>query len=184
MTSVKDTRINRACPEALSWLLWGILFLVLTFLDQWTKNLAKGHLQGTDGITLIPSVLNLSYLENRGMAFGMFQGGQFIFIGLCLIFLILLLYFFSRIPKTLFYLPLMVTGAVLGAGALGNLIDRIFLGYVVDFIYFSLIDFPVFNVADIFVVCGGFALVLLSIFYYQDKDFDFITKKRKNSCIY
>ena len=111
----------------------------------------------------------------------MFQGKQFIFIGLCLVFLILLLYLFARIPKTFFYLPLMITGAILGAGALGNLIDRIFLGYVVDFIYFPLIDFPVFNVADIFVVCGGFSLVLLSIFYYQDEDFDFITKKRKNS---
>ena len=182
MTSIKENaRLNKACPEALSWLLWGFLFLGLTFFDQWTKSLAKSHLQGTEGITLIPSVLKLSYLENRGMAFGMFQGKQFIFIGLCLVFLILLLYLFARIPKTLFYLPLMITGAILGTGALGNLIDRIFLGYVVDFIYFSLIDFPVFNVADIFVVCGGFSLVLLSIFYYQDEDFDFITKKRKKS---
>ena len=88
MTSIKENaRLNKACPEALSWLLWGFLFLGLTFFDQWTKSLAKGHLQGTEGITLIPSVLKLSYLENRGMAFGMFQGKQFIFIGLCLVFL-------------------------------------------------------------------------------------------------
>ena len=70
MTSIKENaRLNKACPEALSWLLWGFLFLGLTFFDQWTKSLAKGHLQGTEGITLIPSVLKLSYLENRGMAF-------------------------------------------------------------------------------------------------------------------
>lgn len=168
-------------PEAFSWLFWVVLFLGLTFIDQWTKSLAKDCLKGTEGVTLIPSVLKLTYLENRGMAFGMFQGGQLVFIGLCLIFLVLLLYLFAKIPKSFFYLPLMLTGAVLGAGAFGNLIDRIFLGYVVDFIYFSLIDFPVFNVADIFVVCGGLVLVLLSIFYYQDEDFDFITKKRKSS---
>lgn len=168
-------------PETFSWLFWVVLFLGLTLIDQWTKSLAKDCLKGTEGVTLIPSVLKLTYLENRGMAFGMFQGGQLVFIGLCLIFLVLLLYLFAKIPKNFFYLPLMLTGAVLGAGAFGNLIDRIFLGYVVDFIYFSLIDFPVFNVADIFVVCGGLVLVLLSIFYYQDEDFDFITKKRKSS---
>ena len=59
---------------------------------------------------------------------------------------------------------------VLVSGALGNFIDRIFRGYVVDFIYVSLIDFPVFNLADVYVVCGGILLLLLVCFYYKDDD--------------
>ena len=65
-------------------------------------------------------------------------------------------------------------------GAAGNFIDRLFRGYVVDFIYFSLIDFPVFNIADIYVVCGGIVLVLLVVFKYKDEDFEFLSLKIKD----
>ena len=79
------------------------------------------------GFPLIPSVLELTYLENRGMAFGMFQGKQVIFLLVLYgVFLILLIYAYRRIPKTLYYLPLIITGAVLGQERLGNLIDRFF----------------------------------------------------------
>ena len=61
------------------------------------------------------------------------------------------------------------------------MIDRVRLGYVVDFFYFKLINFPIFNVADIFVVCGGIAFVILVGFCYKDEDFDFIKRKRDNS---
>ena len=93
----------------------------------------------------------------------------------------MLLYLYARIPKNKYYLPLLITGAVLASGALGNFIDRLLYGYVIDFIYVSLIDFPVFNVADIFVVCGGIAFVFLAGFCYRDEDFDFIKRKRDNS---
>ena len=68
-------------------------------------------------------------------------------------------------------------GGILFSGALGNFIDRTFYGYVTDFIYFSLIDFPVFNIADIYVVCGGILLAVLVIFRYKDEDFYFINHK-------
>ena len=123
----------------------------------------------------------MSYLENRGMAFGMFQGRQVLFLILCMAFFAVLLYLYARIPKNKYYLPLLITGAVLASGALGNFIDRLLYGYVIDFIYVSLIDFPVFNVADIFVVCGGIAFVFLAGFCYRDEDFDFIKRKRDNS---
>ena len=115
------------------------------------------------------------------MAFGMFQGKRLLFVFLCVVFLAALAFFYARIPKNRYYLPLLVTGAVLAAGALGNFIDRVVLGYVVYFIYISLIDFPVFNVADIFVVCGGIFLVLLIGFYYQDEDFEFIRIRKRNA---
>ena len=89
------------------------------------------------------------------MAFGMLQGKIPFLLIMCFFFLILALYIYIRMPKTAYYIPLMVLDMVVFAGALGNFVDRYFRGYVVDFIYFSLIDFPTFNVADIYVVCGG-----------------------------
>ncbi len=158
----------------LGWL-GGIMLLVLA--DQVLKYRAILKLKGTSGITLIPGLLELQYLENRGMAFGMLQGRQMLFLVLCVIFCIALLWIFFKVPKTGYYAPLIIVGGILAGGAAGNFIDRAFRGYVVDFIYISLIDFPVFNLADIYVVCGGIALVVLVIFFYKDEDFDFIRKK-------
>ena len=124
-------------------------------------------------------VLELAYVENRGMAFGMLEGRQFLFGGMCVIFCIALIWVFVRIPKNRYYLPLLLTGAVLFGGAAGNFIDRLFRGYVVDFIYFSLIDFPVFNMADIYVVCSGILLVILVCFKYKnDEDYHFLRLKK------
>ena len=158
--------------------MWSLLFIagigLLTASDQFTKYLASFYLKDTEGITLIPGVLKLQYLENRGMAFGMLQGKQVFLILICIIFLGAAVLLFFRVPKNSYYVPLITVTAVLTGGAAGNLIDRILRGYVVDFIYFSLIDFPVFNVADIYVVCGGIALVLIVIFKYKDGDFSFL----------
>lgn len=153
----------------------GIILLVVA--DQALKYWAILKLKGTSGITLIPGVLELQYLENRGMAFGMLQGRQMLFLVLCAIFCIALFWMFFKVPKTRHYAPLIVVGGILAGGAAGNFIDRAFRGYVVDFIYISLIDFPVFNLADIYVVCGGIALVILVLFCYKDEDFDFIRNK-------
>ena len=100
-----------------------------------------------------------------------------LFLVLCTFFCIALLWLFYKIPKTGYYLPLILTGGILAGGALGNFIDRAFRGFVVDFIYITLIDFPVFNVADIYVVCGGILLAILVLFYYKDEDFEFIRCK-------
>ena len=81
--------------------------------------------------------------------------------------------------KNRYYLPLSVTALVMVSGALGNFIDRVCRGYVVDFIYFSLIDFPVFNIADMYVVCSGILLVMLVCFRYKnDEDYDFLRIKK------
>ena len=64
------------------------------------------------------------------------------------------------------------------AGAIGNLIDRIVNNYVVDFFYFKLINFPIFNVADIYVTVAAFAFIILGIFYYKEEDFEMIFKKK------
>ena len=113
------------------------------------------------------------------MAFGLFEGKIPVFVILCLLFFCLFVYVYARIPRTRYYLPLAVTSVIMVSGALGNFIDRVFRGYVVDFIYFSLIDFPVFNMADIYVVCSGILLVLLVCFKYRnDEDYDFLRIKK------
>lgn len=158
-----------------------LLIFLLTMLDQITKYLAIRRLKGTDGISLIDGVLRLRYLENRGMAFGLLQGKVFFLILICLFFFAVILYLFVKTPSMSYYAPLLITAAVVFSGAMGNFIDRLFRGYVVDFIYFSLIDFPTFNVADIYVTCGIVVLVLLLFFYYtEETDFDFLKSKPRS----
>ena len=91
----------------------------------------------------------------------------------------LFIYGFLKIPKVkrLVFLDLIVI--FLTAGAIGNLIDRITQQYVVDFLYFKLIDFPIFNVADIYVTCSAIALLVLGIFYYKDEDIELIFPSKK-----
>ena len=76
-------------------------------------------------------------------------------------------------------LPLRLITVALAAGAIGNMIDRIVHHYVVDFIYFCLIDFPIFNVADIYVTCSCVLALILIFFYYEDEEFDFLFGKEK-----
>lgn len=74
-----------------------------------------------------------------------------------------------------------IIASVLTAGALGNFIDRLRLGYVVDFFYFSLINFPVFNVADIFVVISFIGIAVSILFIYKDDEFEFLSIRKKES---
>lgn len=156
---------------------------VLTALDQLTKLLAAAHLKGRPEIPLIKNVLELRYLypENRGIAFGMFQGSTGFFAVVTVILAAAIVYAFVKIPKNSRFLPLMVTGILMMSGALGNFIDRVFRGYVIDFIYFSLIDFPVFNLADVYVVCSGILLVIFVGFKYKDEDFLWLSPEKKKS---
>lgn len=157
-----------------------ILFLLLpalVLLDQYTKHLAVLHLKEQPDVILIRGVLQLSYVENRGAAFGSMQNMQVLLIGLPVIVLCGIVYALWKMPQTRKYLPMFLVLLVLASGAMGNLIDRIMHAYVVDFIYFSLIDFPVFNVADIYVTCSAFALVLLMLFYYKEEDTAFLSRQ-------
>lgn len=157
-----------------------ILFLVL--LDQGTKYLAILYLKGTSGIPLIDQVLTFRYLENRGMAFGLLQNKILFLVLICMFFFAAIIYLFIKTPATVYYRPLLYTAAVVFSGAMGNFIDRVFRRYVVDFIYFSLIDFPTFNVADIYVTCGIAALVFLLFFRYKEEDdFDFLKPGHKSA---
>ena len=145
-----------------------ILMVILTLLDQWTKSLVVHHLKDQSDIILIPGVFQLHYLENHGAAFGILQNQRIIFVILTIIYLAAVFWFLHRCPKTGRYTLLHIIASVLTAGALGNFIDRLRLGYVVDFFYFSLINFPVFNVADMALVIGLLYIAYRLIFHGED----------------
>jgi signal peptidase II len=139
---------------------------VLVIVDQLVKLWAVTSLASMGSIPLIPGVLQLTYVENRGAAFSLLENHQGLFIAFAFVVIavICLALYKKYIQTALGQIALVL----ICAGAVGNLIDRIFRHFVVDMIHFSLINFPVFNVADIF-VCVGVAL----FFYYvafQHKD--------------
>lgn len=148
-------------------------------LDQITKFLARKYIQ-FKSVVLIDGVLEFLYLENRGAAWGSFQNQRILFIILTLLLTTLLVGVYIKMPESKRMRLMSYLIVFIIAGALGNFIDRILFGYVTDFIYFSLIDFPIFNVADMFVTCSTIILAVLILFYYKDEDFSWINKKKNN----
>lgn len=146
--------------------------LVLILFDQFTKDMAVSFLMNKDDVVLIPGVLQFHYLENTGAAFSLLEGHQILFGIITPILLIFIVYLLFKLPRVQKYSVLNYVLLLLIAGAIGNYIDRIINHYVVDFIYFSLIDFPVFNVADCYVTVSVIILFILVLFYYKDEDFE------------
>ena len=136
-------------------------------VDQWTKYLTVANIALYQDIEFIPGFLGLTYVRNTGAAFSSFEGQQWLF---ALIFLGLTLvlaweYFKKRQPFTTF--DRWCIAAVYGGG-LGNMIDRVRLGYVVDMIETKFMVFPVFNVADCFITCGCIAIMISLIFFNKE----------------
>ena len=153
------------------------LVLLLIF-DQWTKLLAISHLKGQADIELLPGIFILHYLENHGAAFSILRDQQWVFLILAAVFLVAAVILYLRMPFTARMIPLRIITVFIAAGAVGNMIDRLFRHYVVDFLYFSLIDFPVFNVADIYITCCAVLLVLFVVFYYKDEELESIFQRK------
>lgn len=183
-------------------ILSGILVLILIALDQFTKYLAVVFLKNKPAIPIIKDIFELQYLENTSAAFGMdpisllhniFHFDIFIqnpelylnvrmwfFYLLTIGMILLFIWVFMKVPthKRMIFIDIIII--FITAGAIGNLIDRISQQFVVDFLYFKLIDFPIFNVADIYVTCAAIALLILGIFYYKDEDVEMIFPSMKN----
>lgn len=155
----------------MSYLLAIIAIVLGVFLDQYTKMLAVSHLQEAP-VVLWDGVFELHYLENRGAAFGMLQNQQTFFIIVSTLALLLITYLYIRLPHTKRLIPLRICMVSLTTGAIGNMIDRVHLNYVVDFFYFKLINFPIFNVADIYATLAALGLIVLFLFYYKEEEFD------------
>ena len=159
---------------------WAALSLVLVLLDQYTKLLAVAHLKGKTPFVILDGVFELLYSENRGAAFGMMQGKQGFFFLIGAVVLAAAIYVMWRMPgwSCLRYTGLRICTILITAGALGNMVDRTTQAYVVDFLYFRLIDFPIFNVADCYVVCAAGLLILLIGFFYKEDELSFLSSKK------
>lgn len=141
--------------------LYSAIILAGIALDQLTKWLAVKFLSPIDTVPLIKDVLHLTYVENRGAAFGMLANHRWVFIVISTVTIIAMLYvlFSGRLQNKLYT----VSVSMIISGGIGNMIDRTLLGYVVDFIDFRLINFAVFNGADSFVCVGAGILILALI---------------------
>ncbi|WP_238390453.1 signal peptidase II [Anaerococcus sp. mt242] len=143
-----------------------IIFIVIgLILDRITKTYAINNLiekpyNGT--------LLNFTYLENRGAAFGILQDSRLFFIILTLAIVAVLVYYFIKNYKKN-PIILNIALAMIISGAIGNFYDRLFQGYVVDFIEFAFIKFPVFNVADIFVTIGSLLMIIYLLFLEESE---------------
>ncbi|MGI5946640.1 MAG: signal peptidase II [Lachnospiraceae bacterium] len=160
--------------------LFAVWSLILILLDQWTKHLAVSYLKGQPPFVLIDGVFELLYSENRGAAFSILQGKQGFLFLITLAVLVFVGYALVKMPANRRYLPLTVCLNLLFAGAVGNMIDRVTNGFVVDFLYFSLIDFPIFNVADIYVTTAAALFLILMLWYYKEEELEVFSFKKQN----
>ena len=154
-----------------------IAVVILILLDQGTKFWALTSLKPIHNMTLVEGFMDLTFVENRGVAFGMFSGQRWFILLLTGIIAAGLIWFYKAMPKKKEYFPLRVSLVMVLSGAVGNIIDRLFRGYVVDFFEFTFFEWPVFNVADIYVVVGVTLLALMILFVVKDEDLDFKKKK-------
>ena len=144
--------------------------IVLFIIDRMTKVWAVSNLSGGKNIWLIPNTLQFYYLPNgnTGAAFGMLKGHQALFMIIAILVVAVIGYILYRLPLDKKYTFLSAMLVFIAAGGVGNMYDRAVQGYVVDFIYFKIIHFPIFNFADICVTCSAIFLVIFFLFVYKE----------------
>ncbi|MGV8907088.1 MAG: signal peptidase II [Acetobacterium sp.] len=130
------------------------------FLDQYSKYLVLTLLKPIETFPLISNVFHLTYTENTGAAFSLFSDMQTFLIATTVIFILILIWLLIKIPKIRENLGVNISISFIIGGAIGNMIDRVRLDFVVDFLDFRLFNFAIFNFADSFVVCGSIFLVI------------------------
>ncbi|WFA09826.1 signal peptidase II [Tissierella sp. Yu-01] len=152
-----------------------MIYILLTALiiafDQVSKFAAIKYLKGQEPYVIIKNYFELRYVENYGAAFGILQQKRIIFVVITTLVLIFILVFLYRNHNTLTVMAKLSISLFIG-GAIGNFIDRVRLGYVVDFIrvnIFNIYDFPVFNIADIFIVSGTILIIYIVLFDKYEK---------------
>lgn len=151
----------------MQFVLFGIIAALAVAIDQIVKFFAVTYLRPVRSVSLIDGVFHLTYLENRGAAFGILQNRQYLFVAFTVIVLLLIVfYLWRKRPKARL---LWCSLALVSGGAVGNFIDRIRLGYVVDLFDFELINFAVFNAADVFVCVGVFLAAVYIIFNKEEQ---------------
>lgn len=143
--------------------LWSVLIAASVLLDQISKLIVVKTLPLYDSVILINGIFSFTHIQNRGAAWGMFSENRWIFLtatAIAIVILPIVLYKYRNLHVLFGISMSMIIG-----GAIGNMIDRVFLGYVVDFLEFTFIDFPVFNIADVCIVVGTFMMAAYILFF-------------------
>jgi len=135
--------------------------------DQFTKYLTVANIALGEQLPFIPGLLRLTYVRNYGAAFSSFQGQQWLFALIFIVFTCLIIWEYRKKSMPFSKFERWCIAAIYGGG-LGNMIDRVRLGYVVDMIETEFIDFPVFNVADCFITCGCIALMVSLVLFNKE----------------
>ena len=145
----------------------GIFALAIVAADQITKLLVISGIPLKTSVDAIPGLFHLTYVQNTGAAFSSLQGMQWLFLLVFILFTVAIIWEFSKKRWPFTSLERWCIAAIY-AGGLGNMIDRLRLGYVVDMIEVDFINFPVFNVADCFITCGVILLFVHLLFFNRD----------------
>jgi signal peptidase II len=156
---------NKQEENTMAFLYYTLFSIAIVVLDQVTKYLTVANIELFADIPFIPGLLQLTYVRNTGAAFSSFEGQQWLFAIVFIVFTGAILYEYFKKPMPFSKLERWCIAAVYGGG-LGNMIDRVRLGYVVDMIETTFIKFPVFNVADCFITCGCI-LLMVSLFLFN-----------------
>ncbi|NCA92809.1 signal peptidase II [bacterium] len=169
-----------AVKDKKRWLFCGIELLIIGLLivfDMLTKKYIYGHCDTVNDIVIIDGVIRFTAVKNTGAGFGILknQTGALTAISFfsSILLIIFIFYSYPRRNKILRSALVMII-----AGAIGNLIDRMVLGYVRDFVYFELIDFAIFNFADSFLTIGTALLIIYILFFYSKEENELMEKKK------
>ena len=144
-------------------ILWSIIIIASVLADQLAKWIVVQTLPLYESVVLIDGFFSFTHIQNRGAAWGMLSDHRWVFIivtAIAIIILPIILYKYRKL-----HVLFGVSMSLIIGGAIGNMIDRIFLGYVVDFLEFTFIDFPVFNIADVCIVVGTFMMAAYILFF-------------------
>ena len=151
----------------MQFLFYALFAAVIAVGDQISKYFTVQNIPLYTDVDFIPGIVNLTYVRNTGAAWSMLDGMRWLFVVIFLVFGALLVFEYFKKPMPFTKFERWCIAAVFGGG-LGNVIDRVRLGYVVDMIETQFIDFPVFNVADCFITCGCIALMVSLIFFNKN----------------
>lgn len=149
-------------------MLYYLLAAALVVVDQLVKFLVRANIPLGEGVPFLPHILQLTYYQNTGAAFSIFEQHTWILTLISAAASVLLIVLLAK--KTFNHPFAMVSLALVLAGAVGNLIDRLFLGYVTDMFQTLFMNFPIFNVADICIVCGGIAFCVYFLLFCKEEE--------------
>lgn len=157
-----------------------ICFVIMVIIDQATKYWIDHNMDLFESIPVIKDVFEIYYIRNPGAAWGIFADKQILFYICTIAVLIFGSWFYVQCAKSGAFCDVQILTVLILSGAVGNFIDRLRFQYVIDFFYFKLIDFPVFNVADCYVTVGFLLLVILLFFKYKEEDLEHLFHGGKN----